>query len=56
MDEFATAAKAVLCAVWQVLNTNFSAALFGALFGAVGAHVIADYTQRRKQVAHNQPL
>ncbi len=37
-------------AVWTFLNTNFSAALFGALAGALAAHGIASRAEKRKQV------
>jgi hypothetical protein len=50
MDEFVAAAKAALCAIWQVLNTNFSAAMFGALFGAVGAQLLGTRAERRKRI------
>lgn len=36
--------------VWDKLNTNFSAALFGALLGAYGAHWIANRQQRRYEL------
>jgi hypothetical protein len=34
--------------VWQFLNSNFSAALFGALAGALGAHFIAARNEKKR--------
>ena len=36
--------------VWQYLDSNFSAALFGALAGALGAHFIAARSERRRRL------
>lgn len=36
--------------IWEFLDSNFSAALFGAGLGAWGAHYIAESAARRKQV------
>ncbi len=38
--------------IWATLNTNFSAALFGALAGAYGAHRIALTKERKKQLTN----
>lgn len=35
---------------WSLLNSNFSAALAGALCGALGAHLIAQRSSRRQQL------
>jgi hypothetical protein len=40
----------MLSSVWAFLNTNFSAALFGALAGALSAHAIATRSDRRKRL------
>jgi len=39
-----------LAPLWQIANSNFSAALFGALAGALAAHVTATRTERKHQL------